>query len=89
MARSARVRYTISAAVAGTVLQVEPNSPAAAAGLKVGDVITAVNGTPTPDPTTLSQVLVALTPGQQVKVDYTASDGSKKTASVTLGSLNG
>ncbi|MEZ0113425.1 putative serine protease PepD [Catenulispora sp. EB89] len=71
------------------IAQLETNSAAGAAGLKVGDVITAVNGTPTPDPTTLSQVLVTLKPGQQVKVDYTASDGSKKTATVTLGTLNG
>nr|WP_223297362.1 trypsin-like peptidase domain-containing protein [Catenulispora acidiphila] len=71
------------------IAELEPNSAAGAAGLKVGDVITAVNGTPTPDLTTLSQVLVTLTPGQQVKVDYTASDGSKHTATVTLGTLNG
>ncbi|MEY9909204.1 putative serine protease PepD [Catenulispora sp. MAP12-49] len=71
------------------IAQVEANSAAGAAGLKVGDVITAVNGTPTPDPTTLSQVLVTLKPGQQVKVDYTSPDGSKHTATVTLGTLNG
>ena len=71
------------------IAELEPNSAAGAAGLKVGDVITAVNGTPTPDPTTLSQVLVTLKPGQQVKVDYTSSDGSKHTATVTLGTLNG
>ena len=68
---------------------VEPNSAAGAAGLKVGDVITAVNGTPTPDPTTLSQVLVGLKPGQKVRVDYIAPDNSKHSAQVTLGSLNG
>ena len=69
--------------------EVPADSPAGKAGLKVGDVITAVNGSPTPDPTTLSQLLVALKPGQQVKVDYTAPDGSKQSANVTLGTLNG
>jgi S1-C subfamily serine protease len=71
------------------IASVEPNSAAGAAGLKVGDVITSVNGTPTPDPTTLTQVLVALKPGQKVPVDYTAPDGSKHTATVTLGTLGG
>jgi putative serine protease PepD len=71
------------------IAELAPNSAAGNAGLKVGDVITAVNGTPTPDPTTLTQVLVTLSPGQQVKVDYTAPDGSKHTANVTLGTLNG
>jgi putative serine protease PepD len=71
------------------IAEITANSAAGAAGLQVGDVITAVNGTPTPDPTTLSQVLVTLKPGQQVKVDYTSPDGSKHTANVTLGTLNG
>ncbi|GAA2045110.1 trypsin-like peptidase domain-containing protein [Catenulispora yoronensis] len=71
------------------VAELTADSPAGKAGLKVGDVITAVNGTPTPDPTALSQVLVTLKPGQQVKVDYTTSDGTKQSATVTLGTLNG
>lgn len=32
------------------VTQVRPARPAATAGIKAGDVITAVNGTATPDP---------------------------------------
>ncbi|MFL6111516.1 MAG: S1C family serine protease [Catenulispora sp.] len=71
------------------IAELEPGSPAGKAGLAVGDVITAVNGTPTPDTTALSQVMVALKPGQQAKVDYLAPDGSKKSATVTLGTLNG
>ncbi|WP_194896386.1 S1C family serine protease [Catenulispora pinisilvae] len=71
------------------IAELEPNSAAGNAGLKVGDVITAVNGSSTPDLTTLSQVLVSLKPGQQVPVAYTAPDGSKHTATVTLGTLNG
>ncbi|NUP52609.1 MAG: PDZ domain-containing protein, partial [Catenulispora sp.] len=70
------------------IAELTADSPAGKAGLKVGDVITAVNGTPTPDPTALSQVLVTLKPGQQVKVDYTTADGSKQSATVTLGTLS-
>ncbi|NUR27288.1 MAG: PDZ domain-containing protein [Catenulispora sp.] len=69
--------------------EVSGDSPAAKAGLKVGDVITAVNGTPTPDTAALSQVLATLKPGQQVKVDYQRPDGSKQSTTVTLGTLNG
>lgn len=71
------------------IAELTADSAAGKAGLKVGDVITAVNGTPTPDPTALSQVLVTLKPGQQVKVDYTTPDGSKQSATVTLGTLSG
>jgi putative serine protease PepD len=42
----------VGATTSGGVLvnQVRPAGPAATAGVKTGDVITAVNGTATPDP---------------------------------------
>jgi S1-C subfamily serine protease len=68
---------------------VTPGGPAATAGLRAGDVITKVNGTPTPDTETLAAVLAGLRPGQQVPVTITRPDGSTATVQVTLGQLPG
>jgi S1-C subfamily serine protease len=69
------------------VVSADPNGGAAKAGIKSGDIITAVNGTDTPDQTTLSEVLAGLKPGDTAKVDVTRADGSKATVDVTLGEL--
>ena len=74
---------SIGVGVAG----VAPGGPADRAGLREGDVITAVNRTPTPDAESLSTVLAGLKPGQQVPVAVTAPDGTKRTVTVTLGEL--
>jgi S1-C subfamily serine protease len=71
------------------IVTVTPGSPAAKAGLQAGDVITAVNGTSTPDTETLATVLATLRPGQQVPVKVTNADGSTATVTVTLGQLPG
>ena len=68
---------------------VTPGGPAARAGLRPGDVITAVNGTSTPDTEALAAVLAGLRPGQQVTVSVTKADGSAATVHVTLGQLPG
>ncbi|HEX6449753.1 MAG TPA: trypsin-like peptidase domain-containing protein [Trebonia sp.] len=69
------------------IVTVTPGGPAAKAGLQAGDVITAVNGTSTPDTETLTAVLATLRPGQQVPVKVTKADGSSATVTVTLGQL--
>ena len=66
-----------------------PGGPAAKAGLQSGDVITAVNGTATPDTETLTVVLAGMRPGQQASVKVTKPDGSTATVKVTLGQLPG
>jgi S1-C subfamily serine protease len=71
------------------IVAVTPGGAAAKAGLRTGDVITAVNGTPTPDSETLAGVLAGLQPGQQVPVNVTRSNGSTATVTVTLGELPG
>ena len=71
------------------IAAVTPGGPAAKAGLQPGDVITAVNGTATPDTETLAAVLAGLQPGQQASLSVTKADGSTATVKVTLGQLPG
>lgn len=72
-------------AFSGTqVDSIEANSPAAAAGLQVGDVITAVGGTKIDATNSLSSLVQAHKPGD--KVDLSVTRGSQNlTISVTLG----
>jgi len=71
------------------IVSVTPGGQAAKAGLRQGDVITAINGTPTPDTQTLAGVLAALSPGQTVTVAITQPGGATATIKVTLGQLPG
>ena len=67
--------------------KVEPGSAAAAAGITAGEIITAVNGTPTPDTQALSVVLVQLKPGDKATVSLTKPDGTKTKVTLALGEL--
>jgi putative serine protease PepD len=71
------------------IYSVDPDGPAAKAGIKPGDLITAVDGKPTPDPAVMAVVLAQLSPGQTVKVKVVHSDGSAIEVDVTLGELPG
>jgi S1-C subfamily serine protease len=83
------------------VVKVEPGGPAASAGIAEGDIITAINGTKTPDTQALSIVLATMKPGDKVDVQITKSGGSQAggaggaggaevaEVNVTLGQLNG
>ena len=59
----------------------EDGSPAAKAGIRPGDVITAVNGTTVKDGRELAQQVAGLAPGTSVKLDVLHGD---KTRTVTL-----
>ena len=71
------------------IATVTPGGPAAKTGLQSGDVITAVNGTATPDTEALAAAVAGLRPGQQVPVSVTKADGSTATVRMTLGQLPG
>jgi S1-C subfamily serine protease len=71
------------------VRAVQPGSAAAQAGLHPGDVITAIDGQPTPDLASLADRLATHRPGDGVKVTIAQPDGSKRDYSVTLGNLPG
>jgi putative serine protease PepD len=67
------------------VASVQSGSPASAAGLKAGDVITAFDGAKIATPDDLTSAVSAKKPGDKVNVQY-VRDGQTKTAAVTLGS---
>ena len=69
-------------------LVAEPQSdgPAAKAGIKSGDVITAVNGTPVKDARELARTIGGFAPGNAVKLNV-MSGGRDKQVDLTLGQL--
>jgi S1-C subfamily serine protease len=69
------------ALVAGAV----PGSPAAAAGIGKGDVITGLETTAVASPTDLSSALLRYHPGDTVRVGWIDSTGGQHTATVQLG----
>jgi serine protease Do len=69
------------------IAQVEPSSPAAKAGLKVGDVITAVNGTSMDDVNTFRLQVAGFAPGTTINLKV-ARNGESLNVPVTLGEFN-
>jgi putative serine protease PepD len=71
------------------VTQVSPGGPADQAGIHVGDVITQINGQPTPTLSALQAVLASLKPGDAATLSIVGADGSHRSVKVTLGNLTG
>ena len=71
------------------VAKVQAGGPAAKAGIRAGELITAVNGTATPDQGSLADVLAGQHPGQVVRVTVVAPGGARRTVRVTLGQYPG
>ena len=68
------------------VAQVEPDSPVSRAGLKAGDVITAVDGTPIHSPRELARVIADHHPGSEATLTA-RRDGQDEKLPVKLASL--
>jgi len=66
------------------VAQVKSGSPAAAAGLKAGDVITSFEGQAIQSPDDLTAAVAGKAPGDKVAVTY-VRNGNTKTTQVTIG----
>jgi len=58
---------------------VDPDSPAAKAGLKAGDVVTAVNGKTVTGPSDLLEAVRAVEDGATLAVDYTRDKKAQST----------
>ena len=70
------------------VAETQPNSPALAAGLRSGDVITAINGDKIESPRELSRRIAAMGPEAKVELTY-LREGAEKATSLKLGALPG
>ncbi len=66
------------------VAQVVSGSPAEAAGLAAGDIITAVNGTTVSTAASLSTALSPFGPGQRVTISWTDANGTAHHGTATL-----
>ena len=67
-----------------TVENVTGGSPAAKAGIKAGDTITAIDGSPVTSSDSLGTLIKAHAAGDQVTVSWTDTSGSQHSARVTL-----
>jgi serine protease Do len=76
----------LSKAEGALVADVQPDGPAAAAGLKPGDVVTAVNGVEVQDPRALARQVAALHPGATAQLAV-QRDGAAQTLSVKAEAL--
>ncbi len=68
------------------VADVQPDGPAAKAGLKSGDVVTAVNGAAVQDPRALARQVAALRPGSTAQLTV-QRDGAEQVLSMTAATL--
>jgi putative serine protease PepD len=71
------------------VASVTPGGAAAKAGMRVGEMIVSVDGTPTRTIGALSAVLAELKPGQETRIEVRRQNGATTTLQVTLGTYPG
>jgi serine protease Do len=79
--------FKLSSPAGALVAQVEPDSAAARAGVKAGDVIQKYNGKPIADAGQLSVQVNATAPGEKATLDI-VRDGKPLTVTATIGSAS-
>ncbi|HEY7210330.1 MAG TPA: Do family serine endopeptidase [Bryobacteraceae bacterium] len=77
-------QFGLKDAKGALISQVTPGGPAEKAGLKMGDVVTAINGKPVNDANDLTLAVISQAPGSTVKLDV-VRDSKPKSLTVTLG----
>lgn len=82
LAESMALKTTEGALIA----QPQPNSPASKAGLKAGDVIISIDGTPIKEMPEVARKIAAAQPGSTVEVGI-IRDGTAQSVNVTLGEM--
>jgi S1-C subfamily serine protease len=75
----------VEAGRGGRIAGVVSGSPAAAAGLRGGDVITAVAGKAVSDPGDIGAAILAEKPGATITITFADLSGPTQTVNVTLG----
>lgn len=70
------------------VVGVQSGSPADAAGITAGSVITRIGGTSVDSSDSLGNAIKAHSPGERVSVSWISADGGSRSATVTLGAIN-
>ena len=68
------------------ITTVVPGSPAEAAGLVAGDLITSVGGRTISSPAELSAIVMTQKPGASISAIYLDQEGATQTANLTLAS---
>jgi len=79
--------YLQDAAGGARITKVTAGSPAAAAGLKAGQLITAIDGRPVADASTAAARVAGHSPGDSVKLTVVGGTGTRQ-ITVTLGSVS-
>src|SRR5207237_8887351 len=83
LADAMKLKGQLSGALVG---EVTPKSPAEKAGIKTGDVITAVNGKKISDARELRLMIGSMAPGTKVQIEANR-EGEKKTFNVRVGEM--
>ena len=88
MAAALKLDAKQTAGAGALVASIEPNSPAAKAGVQPGDIITAVDGKKVGTPRELAVAVAAMQPGAEVKFDV-LRDRATQTLTASLATMPG